>query len=338
VSLSGTKNPPYALTRASDSSLVNNIDSLSSGEAQILTIALDILTVAAIWDIERRSTRLMLIDEPDAHIHPDLQVRFADFLIGVADKYELQIVVASHSTTLLAAIGQFAGNDAGIIYLDRQRPAHEVLAFDKYKKEMAACLGGHALMGPLFGAPLVLVEGDDDFRIWSQVPRHHVVTLAAIPANGDEIFQFQRNLELMFGALRETAAPVCGYALLDGDKLIPTNAQHSIRFIKLGCHESENLYLSDEVLADMGHNWSGAAILIQSRAEEFGSLKGQLESAQNWNRLDANLKGLMTALADILDPKRLHWTIRVARVIGRSKPSGQLASFLGPNIMSAFWP
>ncbi len=53
-------------------------------------------------------------------------------------------------------------------------------------------------MGPLFGSPILLVEGDDDYRIWSQVPRHHIVNLAVIPSNGDEIKHYQKTLESIF--------------------------------------------------------------------------------------------------------------------------------------------
>ncbi|MGH9198936.1 MAG: ATP-dependent nuclease, partial [Acidimicrobiia bacterium] len=190
--LSGTKNPPYSIIRSSSGQLISNIDQLSSGEAQLLTIALDILTISAIWDIEGRAERLMLIDEPDAHIHPDLQARFADFLVQVTARYKLQVLFATHSTSLLAAIGQFAGPDASVIYFDRLKEVFRAERFSDVMKELAACLGGHALMGPLFGVPLLLVEGDDDFRIWSQVPRYHAVIFAVIPSNGDQINQYQR--------------------------------------------------------------------------------------------------------------------------------------------------
>ena len=159
VELTAAQNPPYVLTRVADSSRVANIDQLSSGEAQLITLALDIMTIAAMWDIQNAKKRILLIDEPDAHIHPDLQVRFADFLTKVAEKYSLQVVIATHSTTLLAAIGQFGGDATSIIYLDRLNSDFEAKPFTKYTKELAACLGGHALMGPLFGVPLLLVEG-----------------------------------------------------------------------------------------------------------------------------------------------------------------------------------
>ena len=77
IELRAAKDPPYVLSRAAGGQPVQNIEQLSSGEAEVLTIGLDLLTIAAIWDIEKRDKRLALIDEPDAHIHPDLQVRFA---------------------------------------------------------------------------------------------------------------------------------------------------------------------------------------------------------------------------------------------------------------------
>ena len=95
--------------RSVDQSQVGSIDELSSGEAQLLTIGLDVLTMGAIWEIAERDKRLILIDEPDAHIHPDLQVRFSDFLVQAARQYRLQILVATHSTTFMAALGQFGG-------------------------------------------------------------------------------------------------------------------------------------------------------------------------------------------------------------------------------------
>jgi energy-coupling factor transporter ATP-binding protein EcfA2 len=179
LTIDGKGNPPYELVRVSNGQDVENIDGLSSGEAQILTVALDVLTIAAMWDIAKTERRIVLIDEPDAHIHPDLQVRFADFLVRVANRFSLQVIIATHSTTLLAALGQFGGASASVIYLDRTRSKFDAVAFSKEAKELAACLGGHAMMGPLFGVPLLLVEGDDDYRIWSQVPRHHVVSFAA---------------------------------------------------------------------------------------------------------------------------------------------------------------
>jgi len=277
------RKPPYQLVRLSNQEQVTNVDSLSSGEAQLFTVALDILTMAAIWELEDKHQRLLLIDEPDAHIHPDLQIRLADFLLAVCKRFDLQVVVATHGTTLLSALGQFGGTSTGVIYLDRRHEVLRAQTFDDVHKELAACLGGHALMGPLFAAALLLVEGDDDYRIWSQVPRHHIVRISVIPANGDEIHRYQRALERIFASLRDSGSKPLGFAFLDGDKALPqvtpTIPQEFIKYLKLGCHEAENLFLSDEVLADLGVSWPDAAAKIAAESLDYGSKAAFLKTA-----------------------------------------------------------
>lgn len=334
-------NPPYKLLRTEGNQAVGDVDQLSSGEAQVITVGLDVLTMAAIWDIQNAPQRLMLADEPDAHIHPDLQARLADFLVQVARRFQLQIVVASHSTTLLAALGQFGAEAAGVIYLDRTKSEFVAQPFSSALKEIAACLGGHALMGPLFGVPLLLVEGDDDYRIWSQVPRHHVTSFAVIPCHGEEIRKYQRSLERVLNSLREPDRGPTGYALLDGDKPLPTPnpdmPQQHVKFIRLNCREAENLYICDETLALLGTTWEQAAAKIVAEGSRFGSKAVKFSTAPNWDRRNQDLKDVIDEIATILDGKSVHWTVRVGVAIGRSVPAGQLHDFLGREVVSALW-
>lgn len=338
--LAGSTHPPYEMIRNSTGNKVNNIHELSSGEAQVFTVALDLLTIAAIWKIEKNPQRLVLIDEPDAHIHPDLQVRFADFVVRTATEFELQIVVASHSTTLLSALGQFGGEKASVVYLDRTKSEFKAVPFLKEAKELAACLGGHALMGPLFGVPLLLVEGDDDYRIWSQVPRHHVTSFSVIPCNGDEIKRYQKSLETILGAIRDNSAPA-GFALLDGDKQLPKaqdNApQNQIKFISLACHEAENLYLTNNVLSLLDLTWDQACERIKQEATKYGNKAERLSKAAEWDRQKVDIHELINEISAILDQKNVNWTMRVARAIGEKRPEGELLLFLGDAVVDSLW-
>jgi AAA domain, putative AbiEii toxin, Type IV TA system len=340
MTLNGGANPPYELRRSINNAKVENVNQLSSGEAQILTVALDCLTIAAIWDMQGTEDRLLLIDEPDAHIHPDLQARFADFIVRLAERFKCQIAIATHSTTLLAALGQFGGSSASIIYLDRTNSEFPAKPFSKEVKELTACLGGHALMGPLFGVPLLLVEGDDDYRIWSQVPRHHVVAFSVIPTNGDEIMSYQKSLETVLGALSEPGS-LAGFALLDGDKALPqpsaNSPQEQIKFIKLDCHEAENLFLTDEVLALLETNWPAAQAKIFANAANYGQKAAILANAINWDRKTVDIHEVINQITQILDPKNVHWTIRVAKAIGVTRPTGTLLDFLSVNVVNALW-
>ncbi len=334
--------PPYVIRRLSTNEAVGGVDQLSSGEAQLVTISLDILTIAAIWELEKRNQRILLIDEPDAHIHPDLQIRFADFTQRVARNYDLQVIIATHSTTMLSALGQIGGAETSVIYLDRRDTTFQARSFNKVMKEMTTCLGGHALMGPLFNSPLLLVEGDDDYRIWSQVPRHHQISLAVVPANGDEIFQYQRTLEMIFCSITEPSQRPLGFALLDGDKRLPIpnpqSPQNFVRFVRLVCHESENLYLTNEVLADLETTWVKASRQIVERSGEFGDRADTLADAETWDRQNVDIKNVIEDVSRIIDPKNVHWTNRVGRCIGRKRPEGQLAEFLGQKVLDSLWP
>lgn len=342
LAVEGSAMLPYKLTRTETDEIITNVDQLSSGEAQLVTIGLDILTIASMWEVSNQNNRIILIDEPDAHIHPDLQVRFADFLFQITKHFNLQLVVATHSTSLLAALGQFGGENASVIYLNRKVLEYKANKFGSVQKELSACLGGHVLMGPLFGAPILLVEGDDDYRIWSQVPRHHIASFSVIPSNGDEIKQYQKLLESIFSSLRENDDTPCGFALIDRDKPLPQpndhNPQKNIKYIQLSCHESENLYLADEVLEDMGTNWDKAKERIKERATHYGNKSSALSNVDTWDRRNEDIKVLINQIAEIIDPKSLQWTVRLGKVLGNAKPKGQLGDFLGESVVTALWP
>ena len=106
------------------------------------------------------------------------------------------------------------------------------------------------------------------------MPRYHQVNFAVIPSNGDEIFKYQKTLERVLGSLREPTTDPAGFALIDADKGKPVPNQESpqqhVRFLQLSCYESENLYLSDEVLALMGTTWTDAQVKIAAEAGKYG--------------------------------------------------------------------
>jgi energy-coupling factor transporter ATP-binding protein EcfA2 len=339
IRLTGSE-PPYELSRNSGRA-ISHITELSSGETEVFTLGIDVLTISAIWELERREKRVLLIDEPDTHLHPDLQQRVADFIVRVSDTYRLQVVVATHSTTLLSALGQYGGKLTSVIYLTNATTTLDAIEFDSTQKELAACLGGHALMGPLFGAPLLLVEGDDDYRIWSQVPRHNVINVAVIPCNGDEIYRYQNRLEKIFSCLLDAKTTPSGYALLDGDKTLPNpsaeNPQAHVRWVKLACRESENLYLTNEVLSNLGISWDEAWEKVKAESVNFGEKAEILASIDTWDRAQVDVKSVINEISKIIDKKNVVWTRRVGKCIGEHRPSGQIKDFLGESVVNALW-
>lgn len=337
------QNPPFGLKRIHNNEKVTSVNDLSSGESEILTLALDILTVCTMWEIDKQTQRMLLIDEPDTHLHPDLQQQLAHFLVKILDKYKVQMIIATHSTTLLSALGYHGEDKTSIIYINNSIDEQTAKKFDKILQELSTCLGGHALMGPLFNTPLLLVEGDDENKIWSQIPRHHKVKIAVIPCNGgEEVKKYQKTLEKLFANLRSDQSTPVGYALLDGDKEIPKedehNPQKNIKYLKLSCLESENLFLTDEVLALLEMTWDDAKTKIKEESSNYGKKKIKLDACDTWDRKTTDIKDVIQQLVYILDPeKKVPWTIRVAKCIGDEKPEGQIAHFLGKDLIEALW-
>ena len=333
--------PFYELTRISDGSIVSSVSLLSSGESQLLSIGMDILTIVGMWELDEQPNRTLFIDEPDAHIHPDLQIKFADFLCRIEKEFLVQIFVATHSTTLLSALGQFAGTDVSVVYVDPNDSDVRAEPFSSITKELSTLLGGHLLMGPLFAAPVLLVEGDDDYRVWIQVSRAGAINACILPCNGDEIKKYRRTLERLFEALSEDSS-LRGYALIDSDKPLPvasdSDPQRHVKYIQLACHETENLYLTDELLAELGHNWGSACQAFLEKAGDFGNKQQDLIALEHCDRATVDLKRVIHEIAEILDPKKLHWTVRLGKFLGKSKPTGQMSTYLGSSVIDALWP
>jgi len=334
--------PVKIIRRVPEEQEVSSINMLSSGESEIITLALDILTISAIWELEEKDIRILLIDEPDTHLHPELQQHFAKFIVKVMEMFKLQIIVATHSTTLLASLGQYGSEKVSIIYLSNSSEEQRATKFDKYSQVLSTCLGGHALMGPLFNTPLVLVEGEDDYDVWSTAARCHKLKIAVIPCNGSEIANYKRKLEQIFQAMLENppSSPI-GYVIRDRDETVPNDGASNdcyIKVLRLNCREVENLYLSDEVLVNIGTDWEKVKKKLQQEAKNYGTKKEKIEKVANCDdRRDIDLKEIMLEIQQIIDPKNVNWRIRIGHVLGHEKPAGQLADFLGSEIVSTFW-
>lgn len=333
-----TETPHYKLARVKGETSVNSVVHLSSGEAQLFSIGLDIITIIGMWNLDNKHDRTLLIDEPDAHIHADLQISFSDFLCKLARQHNVRMVVATHSTTLLSALGQFGKEDTRVIFLSPDQRDLKARSYDAYTREVASFLGGHLMMGTLCASPIMLVEGDDDYRIWVQVARCGGVDICVLPCNGEEIRKYRSTIDSMFSAL-SNKTKFRGIALLDGDKPSqsePSDGSIHIPYVKLRCRESENLYLADEVLQDMGYaDWNEAVQKVKKCSSNYGNKEQQLIDVVEMDRENGDFKSVIHQIAQVLDPKNLLWTVRLGNLLGRGRPNGQLAEFLGPDVVQA---
>ena len=74
------------------------LDSLSSGEATILRFLLFVFAAKR----DSFSLKLLLLDEPDAHLHASLIHVFLNLLTELVDRYDIRVIMSTHRTETLA--------------------------------------------------------------------------------------------------------------------------------------------------------------------------------------------------------------------------------------------
>ena len=99
----------------SNGSISVDIDDLSSGEKAIVVLFLPLLEEqiqARVKELERfgnenaeetsaSEDRVILIDEPEQHLHPDLQAKILTYMRNVSQSTHTQFIITTHSPTIL---------------------------------------------------------------------------------------------------------------------------------------------------------------------------------------------------------------------------------------------
>ncbi|MBL0201329.1 MAG: AAA family ATPase [Chitinophagaceae bacterium] len=88
---------------ATELNMFRELDENSLGFNNILYLATVLAELEGL-DSDRTSFKILLIEEPEAHLHPQLQIRLLQFLNEKALEDNIQIIVTTHSPTLAASI------------------------------------------------------------------------------------------------------------------------------------------------------------------------------------------------------------------------------------------
>lgn len=232
-------------------------DQISSGESEAVSLASEIMYFFETVDSSRFN--LLLLDEPDVHLHPDLQASLAKFILRkVHDlspevRPKVAICLATHSTPLVCALAASEYTSIGTKNFGLDK-VHLFAATGQLKK--VAPFFGHPLSLSLSNDALLILEGEDDERVWQQAARSSQGRIRLFPVLASSVGQ-QPELEAFCAQLLSALydSPIA-YSLRDGDgetdDLTPTGP--IVRF-RLHCYAIENALLTEECLRRLQTTW-----------------------------------------------------------------------------------
>ncbi len=242
--------------RSSNGELVKP-EQLSSGESEAIALASELLSFFR--GIHPEKENVLLLDEPDVHQHPDLQARFGHYLLdqlATLDDERLSkvfVVLATHSTPLVCALA--ASNCTVIGTKDFDSSTVLFSGLSERVKDFAPFFG-HPLSLSLSQDSMLILEGEDDERVWQQAARSSNGQIRLFPVLAQSVDQ-QTQLERLSGPMLTAIydEPVA-YSLRDGDGERGGICREGpiVRF-RLQCYEIENALVTTECLEKLELTW-----------------------------------------------------------------------------------
>jgi|tagenome__1003787_1003787.scaffolds.fasta_scaffold20874389_1 ABC-type multidrug transport system ATPase subunit len=290
---------------------------LSSGESELITLAIEILAFAYQSEDHVGKNNYLLLDEPDVHLHPDLQQRLMHLLVNAIEEREIVAFIATHSTPIIGALSDVANTTVG--FLTSGTSVIKFHAIEDSLRKVLPIFGAHPLSNVFNSKPILLVEGEDDERIWQQAARTSQGKVNVWPcAAGDKqsLDDYENQVNSIASAIYENAQ---AYSLRDRDEEpYEIDDKPIVKRMRLHCRAAENLILSDDVLEFLGVDWPSMKTAIEdwlskfTNHQQFAAMKAFQESG--YDRSQSDLKELRNVLM-MLAGSQKPWEVAVGQAI-----------------------
>ena len=238
---------------------------LSSGEREVVTVVFDFL-------LRSGKQLIVLIDEPELHLHPELSYRLLRTLQDVGERN--QFVFCTHSPEIITA-----ALEQTVVFVTPPRTdgGNQALRVEE-NDDVASVLRalGQSIGVISLGKKIVLIEGDQnslDKEAYGSIIGSHYPDLVLVPVGGKEtISGFQRAVETV---LNKTIWGVDFFMLCDGD----SKARGSVlkatpsRLKFLSKYHLENYFLDEITWA---HVFEELATPVNSPLRDAGAIRQQM--------------------------------------------------------------
>ena len=292
-------------------------ESISSGEAELITLAIEFL--AFVKECDPAQPNVLLVDEPDVHLHPDLQDRLARFMVDIfAQEASLTVLLATHSTALLAALS--AHTQVNVSFMREGQRELRFRPVDDIDRQILPIFGAHPLSNVFNQAPILLIEGEDDERIWQQARRSAGQRIRLYPCvvdSVDRLHGYEVEVNRLIEAVYDDAK---AFSLRDSDGVEEElDDVGYVKRMRLGCRAAENLMLSDDCLRKAGSDWEG----LRAKIDDW--LRGNATHPYHhavrafadagYDRKGHDLKDIRNILISLISTKP--WEVLVGQTIAK---------------------
>lgn len=315
-------------------------DQISSGESEAVALAAEMMYFFE--TVDKAKFNFLLLDEPDVHLHPDLQARLASFILDQIEQLDDEmrsrtaVLLATHSTPFVCALAVSSRTSIGTkdFEVDSVR---FVQSAEQLRK--IAPFFGHPLSLSLSNDAMLILEGEDDERVWQQAARSSRGRIRLFPVLATSVDQ-QSALEAFSSQLLQSLydAPVA-YSLRDGDGADgDLDAVGPVSRFRLRCYAIENTLLTDECMLLLGKTWAEFQVAATTWAAQAVTHRDKdlvqrlvASSDRLRNTKIKNIRQLICAIAGVTKP----WEVVVGQALGSldlanlSTAETSLANFLG---------
>ncbi len=321
--------------------------SISSGESELISLGIECLTFdkESVPDKEN----VLFLDEPDVHLHPDLQARLVSFLKQIVDEGQFTVVIATHSTAILGELSGY--ENASIAFIKAREKETEFKPINAIYKKVLPVFGAHPLSNLFNEAPILLVEGEDDERIWQQAVRTSVGKIKVYPCSCEgvqQLIDFEEEARKIINAVYDNPK---AYSLRDkDDNPEEIDDLPPVTRFRLSCRSAENILLTDEVLSSLDTNWDQVKQKIDEWLAsnpdhvKYEALKSFKDAGLD--RKNSDIKEIRMLLIGAVIGSNKPWEVAVGQKIGELKVKddtdfvleGSIFNFLGEKLSKKIIP
>lgn len=226
-------------------------DNISSGESELIALSIEVL----VFSRTNQENKVLLLDEPDVHLHPDLQHKFVEFVEKIALEFDFKVVLATHSTAIVGAFSK--GADLQIVpTTDRSQSDFSFFKYDPICHEILPVFGAHPLSTHFNRTPILLVEGEDDKRVFEQVMRSSQGRIRYSPCvvgTVAEMTKWEKWLNTFLPSIYDDPK---AYSIrdLDNSEWADIDDIGHVTRTRLNCYAIENVLLTNECLELHGYS------------------------------------------------------------------------------------